>query len=137
MPPEFHVIDKNNTVSTELICDWEKLFEDEHKRIGERFQRHRCRPVCHKGQTNTDVCRFGYPHEIVENSNYDIKQNSIIFARKETDVNGHNPQLLVCTRHNHDIKCILSGKAAKAAMFYISDYITKMPLNTEALLSTL
>ncbi|KAJ3854691.1 hypothetical protein EV368DRAFT_11556, partial [Lentinula lateritia] len=61
----------------------------------------------------------------------------IILSRKESDVNGHNPFLLVYTRHNHDVKCILSGKAAKAAMFYISDYITKVPLNTEALLSTL
>ncbi|KAJ3884574.1 hypothetical protein GG344DRAFT_60353, partial [Lentinula edodes] len=52
-------------------------------------------------------------------------------------VNGHNPDLLVYTRHNHDLKCILSGKAAKAAMFYISDYITKMPLSTDILLSTL
>ncbi|KAJ4498889.1 hypothetical protein C8R41DRAFT_755776, partial [Lentinula lateritia] len=120
-----------------LILEWEKLFEDEHKKIGELFQRHRCRAVCHKGQVEIGPCRFGYPHEVVEESKFDVDQNSIIFARKECDVNGHNPYLLVCTRHNHDIKCILSGKAAKAAMFYISDYITKMPLNTEALLSTL
>ncbi|KAJ3892227.1 hypothetical protein GG344DRAFT_45769, partial [Lentinula edodes] len=133
MAPEFH----KDSQSSELISDWQKLFDHEHKIIGELFQRHRCRPVCHKGQSNSEVCRFGFPHEIVKNSRYDIAQNSIMFARKENDVNGHNPYLLVCTRHNHDVKSILSGKAAKAAMFYISDYITKMPLNTEALLSTL
>ncbi|KAI6008004.1 hypothetical protein EDC04DRAFT_2506671, partial [Pisolithus marmoratus] len=39
--------------------------------------------------------------------------------------------------HNHDLKCILSGKSAKAAMFYISDYITKMGLKTYAMLTLL
>ena len=28
------------------------------------------------------------------------------------------------------MKCILSGKAAKAATFYISDYITQMNMKT-------
>jgi len=43
----------------------------------------------------------------------------------------------VFCRHNHDLKCILSGKSAKAAMFYISDYITKMGLKTYKMLSLL
>ncbi|KAI6014638.1 hypothetical protein EDC04DRAFT_2522802, partial [Pisolithus marmoratus] len=38
---------------------------------------------------------------------------------------------------NHDLKCILSGKSAKAAMFYISDYITKMGIKTYVMLSLL
>lgn len=38
---------------------------------------------------------------------------------------------------NHDLKCILSGKAAKAAMMYITDYITKMDTKTYQLLSLL
>ncbi|KAJ3935347.1 MAG: hypothetical protein NXY57DRAFT_888152, partial [Lentinula lateritia] len=123
--------------SSEDLDNWHKQFNDEYKKIGERFQRHVCRPVCHKGRSSTDMCRFGFPHEIIESSKFDLKHNSIVFARKESDVNGHNPYVLVYTRHNHDIKCILSGKAAKAAMFYISDYITKMPLSTDSLLSTL
>ncbi|KAH7872882.1 uncharacterized protein C8R40DRAFT_1051011, partial [Lentinula edodes] len=126
-----------NSCSSEVVDNWYRLFNDEHKKIGERFQRHVCRPVCHKGQSSFSTCRFGFSHDVVESSSFDTKNNSIIFARKECDVNGHNPYLLVFTRHNHDIKCILSGKAAKAAMFYISDYITKMPLSTDILLSTL
>ncbi|KAG0702028.1 hypothetical protein DFH29DRAFT_760579, partial [Suillus ampliporus] len=38
---------------------------------------------------------------------------------------------------NHDLKCILSGKAAKGAMCYISDYITKMDLKLYQILSML
>ncbi|THU97064.1 hypothetical protein K435DRAFT_574078, partial [Dendrothele bispora CBS 962.96] len=55
----------------------------------------------------------------------------------DPDINFHNPYILVFTRHNHDLKCILSGKAAKAAMFYISDYITKNRLSTGDMLSLL
>ncbi|KAJ4487106.1 hypothetical protein C8J55DRAFT_423740, partial [Lentinula edodes] len=137
MPPDVPELDSEVDDSNELLLAWQKLFTDEHKKVGEQLQRHRCRPVCHKGKSANSDCRFGYPHDVVEHSSFDLSHNSIILSRKETDVNGHNPFLLVYTRHNHDVKCILSGRAAKAAMFYISDYITKMPLNTEALLSTL
>ena len=44
---------------------------------------------------------------------------------------------LVFCRHNHDLKCILSGKAAKASSFYITDYITKMGPKTYEMLSLL
>lgn len=52
-------------------------------------------------------------------------------------VNYFNCYILVYCRHNHNLKCILSGKAAKAAMCYISDYITKMEMKTFDLLSLL
>ena len=40
-------------------------------------------------------------------------------------MNWFNPYILAFCHHNHDLKCILSSKSAKAAMLYISDYITK------------
>ncbi|KAJ3860908.1 hypothetical protein EV359DRAFT_48209, partial [Lentinula novae-zelandiae] len=123
--------------SEDAVAQWQQLFDKEHKKLGEKVQRHKCRPVCFKGRMSNSQCRFGFPHDIVESSYFDAETNSVILARKECDVNGHNPVLLVYGRHNHDIKCILSGKAAKAAMFYISDYITKMPINTDQLLSLL
>ncbi|KAG1769238.1 hypothetical protein EDD22DRAFT_771441, partial [Suillus occidentalis] len=52
-------------------------------------------------------------------------------------VNYFNPYVLVFCRHNHDLKCILSSKAIKAAMFYITDYITKSDLKTHEILSLL
>lgn len=96
-----------------------------------------CHPVCFKGRKNKSECRFGYPHDVVHMSCFESETNSIIFARCEADVDSHNPYIVVSTRHNHDVKCILSGKSTKAAMFYISDYITKMPLSTEELLTLL
>ena len=55
----------------------------------------------------------------------------------DSTINYFNPYILVFYRHNHDIKCILSGRAAKAASFYITDYITKMGLKTYQMLSLL
>jgi len=52
-------------------------------------------------------------------------------------INYFNPYILIFCHHNHDIKCILSGKSAKAAMFYITDYITKMDCKTYEMLSLL
>ena len=77
------------------------------------------------------------PHEIVEASYFDPETDSIVFVCRDATVNYFNPYILVFCRHNHDIKCILSGKAAKAAMFYITDYITKMDLKTYEMLSLL
>lgn len=88
-----------------------------------------------KADKDIDGCRFGFSHDIVENSHFESDMNSIIFASWESDVNGHNPIFLVYTCLNYDLKCILSGKAAKAAMFYISSYTTKMLLKAEQLLS--
>jgi hypothetical protein len=103
---------------------------------GEALQRHECRKVCHK-YGNDDRCRFLFPHEVVESSYFDPETNSIFLLVRDGTINYFNPYLLVFCRHNHDIKCILSGKAAKAAMFYITDYITKSDLKTHEMLSTL
>ncbi|KAJ3824622.1 hypothetical protein F5880DRAFT_1461306, partial [Lentinula raphanica] len=118
--------------------EWQRLFNQEYKQIGEKFQRHHHRKVCYKGQRNdNEHCRFGFPHDIIEMSSFEAETNSIILARKQTDVNGHSPVLVVYNRNNHDLNCILSGRAAKAAMFYVSNYMTKMPLSTDELLSLL
>jgi hypothetical protein len=92
--------------------------------------------MCHK-YNNEGHCRFLFPHEIVEHSYFDSPMNSVTLKCLDGTVNYFNPYVLVFCRHNHDIKCILSGKGAKAAMFYISDYITKMDVKTYEVLSLL
>lgn len=116
--------------------DWDSIFASEVKKCGEFLQRHFCRPVCHK-YNHPDDCRFLFPHEEVKASYFDPKTNSIVLLCLDGTVNYFNPYILVFCRHNHDIKCILSGKAAKAAMFYITDYITKMDVKTYEMLSLL
>ena len=120
----------------EMLNEWESVFCTQIKMCGEILQRHGCRKVCHKYK-NDERCRFLFPHEIVEASYFDSETNSIFLVVRDGTVNYLNPYLLVFCRHNHDIKCILSGKAAKAAMFYITDYITKSDLKTHEMLSLL
>ncbi|KIK31882.1 hypothetical protein CY34DRAFT_102574, partial [Suillus luteus UH-Slu-Lm8-n1] len=106
----------------------------EVKRCGEVLQRHRCKRVCHK-YGNDEQCRFLFPHEVVEESYYDVASKSVVLKCGDATVNYFNPYILVYCRHNHDLKCILSGRAAKAAMFYITDYITKTEIKTHEMLS--
>ena len=120
----------------DVLDEWESVFCTQIKMCGEVLQRHGCRKVCHK-YGNDNRCRFLFPHEAIEASYFDPDTNSIFLLCRDGTVNYFNPYLLVFCRHNHDIKCILSGKAAKAAMFYITDYITKGDLKTHEMLSLL
>jgi len=122
--------------SEDDLSVWDRVFATEIKRCGEALQRHSCRAVCHK-YGNSDRCRFLFPHEIVDASYFDPSTNAVVLMCRDGTVNYFNPYILVFCRHNHDIKCILSGKGAKAAMFYISDYITKMDVKTYEMLSLL
>lgn len=92
--------------------------------------------MCHK-YGNDNRCRFLFPHEIVDASSFDPDTNLVVLMCRDANVNYFNPYILVFCRHNHDIKCILSGRGVKAAMFYISDYITKMDVKTYEVLSLL
>ena len=119
----------------ERLRDWQLFMESEVKKVGEILQRHNCRPVCYYGNTNN--CRFLFPHEVEPLSYFDSETNSIILKCLDGMVNYFNRYILVYCRHNHNLKCILSGKAAKAAMCFITDYITKMDIKTYQMLSLL
>lgn len=116
--------------------DWSELRLQEAKFCGERFQRHSCKPVCHK-YNHQDSCRFLFPHEVIEASYYDESTHSIYLKCRDPTVNYCNWYILVLCRHNHDLKFIHSGKGAKAAIFYITDYITKGDLRTHEMLTLL
>jgi hypothetical protein len=127
----------NSTLySSDLKKDWDNVLMSEIQHCGEVLQHHTCCAICHK-YGGTDHCQFLFPYEIVEQSSYDPQTRSVILQCKDSTVNYFNPYILVFCRHNHDIKCILSGKGTKAAMFYISDYITKMDVKTYEVLSLL
>ncbi|KAJ7054737.1 hypothetical protein C8F01DRAFT_960494, partial [Mycena amicta] len=113
---------------------WSQLVSDVNA-LAKKYQLHSCRAVCHK--YGSSECRFQFPHEIVLNSKFDAETNSFFLRALNPLVNWFNPEMMICTRHNHDLKCILSGKAAKAAMFYITNYITKFDQRTYQILSLL
>ena len=99
-------------------------FVQDVRNCAEILQKHVCRNVCHKCGHPND-CRFLFPHQCEPKSYFDEISNSVVMKCLDGNVNYYNCHLLTSVRHNHDIKNILSGKSAKAAMFYITDYITK------------
>ena len=101
------------------------LLDTEIYKCGEKVQQHSCHEVCYKYQTNNSKCRFEFPHEIIPESYFDNNTNSIFLKCLDSTINYYNPYILIYCCHNHDLCCILSEKAAKAGMFYITDYITK------------
>ena len=117
----------------DTLSKWESVFCTQIKTCGEALQRHGCCKVCHK-YGNDNRCRFLFPHETVEASYFDPNTNLIFLLCHDGTVNYFNPYLLVFCRHNYNIKCILSGKAAKAVMFYITEYIMKGDLKTHEML---
>ncbi|KAE8236922.1 hypothetical protein A4X13_0g8983, partial [Tilletia indica] len=117
--------------------DYRERFEEDHHLLGEALQRHSCRATCFKGGRNT--CRFHYPHALNNASTFDPTDNSVNLQIKDSTINWHNPELLVATRHNHDLKSVQSGKSSAAAAAYITSYATKSdetPANQIAMINT-
>lgn len=124
-----------DVISKLQLDSWTSEFQTEVQMChGEVLQQYECHPVCHK-YGNEKKCRFFFPHDVVDSSHFESQTCSVVLKCEDAYVNYHNPYILVYCRHNHDLKCILSGKSAKAAMFYISDYITKMGVKTYEMLS--
>jgi hypothetical protein len=100
-------------------------FLPEVKKCAEALQRHStpCHKVCFK--YGAQECRFGFPHDVVEKSTFNAETNSIKLKALDPMINWFNPWMSVFCRVNHDLKLILSGRSAKAAMIYITKYITK------------
>ncbi|KAG1743156.1 hypothetical protein EDD22DRAFT_786439 [Suillus occidentalis] len=113
---------------------WESIITTKVKCCGEVLQCHHCKRVCHK-YGNDEQCRFLFPYEVIEESCYDAASKSVVLKCGDGTVNYFNPYILVYYRHNHNFKCILSGRAAKTAMFYITDYIMKTEIKTHEMLS--
>ncbi|CAD7067792.1 unnamed protein product [Tilletia caries] len=98
-------------------------FELDHSLLAHEVQRHRCTFTCFKG--GRDSCRFLFPHDVVKDSSFNPDDNSISLRIQHPLINWHNPNLLVATRHNHDLKAVQSGKSGAAAASYITSYTTK------------
>ena len=128
--------DSATDIPPQALREWHMFMDSEVEKLGKVLQHHVCRPVCHKYGNDTQ-CQFQYPHEIQPLSYFEADINSIVLKCLDSMVNYFNHYILVYCRHNYDIMCILSGKAVKVAMFYITDYITKMDVTTYEMLSLL
>ncbi|KAE8222309.1 hypothetical protein CF319_g4469 [Tilletia indica] len=117
--------------------EYRKEFTRDHILLGEEVQRHTCKITCYKGGRSS--CRFLFPHEVNSEPHFDLESNSINLRVQDPTINWHNPTLLVATRHNHDLKLVLSGQSGVAAASYITSYATKSeetPANQISMIQT-
>ena len=81
--------------------------------------------TCPKGPVGRATgCRFGFPRPLVDKT-FITEDGRIKAARNDPWINCYNPAVLLNLRCNHDIRFLLSGPDAHAAMHYTGDYISK------------
>ncbi|KAJ6457648.1 hypothetical protein C8R45DRAFT_772273, partial [Mycena sanguinolenta] len=97
-----------------------------------KCQFHTHHPTCYKywrGPPEPKECRFDLDESnTVPISTFDPETGEITLRCLDGLVNNFNETMLEAIRCNMDIKFIGSGPAAKAILYYITDYITKTQL---------
>ena len=94
---------------------------------------HKHSDTCYKysksNQDNKKICRMRMPRKLVAVSTIDPDTGNITMRRSDPMINNFNEHLIAACRSNMDIKFIWSGNDAKALVYYIADYVTKMSLS--------
>ncbi|KZV75924.1 hypothetical protein PENSPDRAFT_570654, partial [Peniophora sp. CONT] len=87
---------------------------------------HTCWKYLKPGQSKTDAnCRMRMSGKTQPFTEIDEETGSILLRRLHPWINNFNDVVLFLLQSNMDIKYIGSGPAAKALVYYITDYITK------------
>lgn len=94
---------------------------------------HKHSDTCYKysksNQDNKKICRMRMPRKLVPVSTIDPQTGHIMMRRSDPMINNFNEYLIAACRSNMDIKFIWTGNDAKALVYYITDYVTKMSLS--------
>ena len=83
------------------------------------------------------VCRMRINGKTRSFTDLDEETQSILIKRLHPRINNYNEVVLFLMQCNMDIKYIGSGEAAKALVYYVTDYITKESLATHVGLEAL
>lgn len=75
------------------------------------------------------------PRQLISMSTIDPDSGRIAMKRSDPWINNFNEYIIAACRSNMDIKFIWSGSDAKALVYYITDYVTKMSLSFHDTLS--
>ena len=106
-------------------CNWHKHTET-------------CWKYLRRGEKRNDAsCRMRIDGSTRQTSSIDPDTGSILLRRLHPRIANYNDVIIFLLRANMDIKHIGSGEAAKALIYYITDYITKSSLPTHIGLSAL
>jgi Helitron helicase-like domain at N-terminus len=109
--------------------------------LTKKCQIHKHSKTCYKywkGPPHPKECRFDLdPSNVQLETTFDMETGEICMRCLDGLVNNFNETILEAIRCNMDIKFIGSGSAAKAIIYYITNYITKLQLKTHVAYSAL
>ena len=88
-----------------------------------------CYKYCKANRGDKKICRMRMPRKLVSVSKIDPETGHISMRRSDPWINNFNEYIIAACRSNMDIKFIWSGSDAKALVYYITDYVTKMSLS--------
>ncbi|KAF8120862.1 hypothetical protein EV363DRAFT_1187805, partial [Boletus edulis] len=132
-PPIIHTMDRLSfqhefqsfVQKLAVECNWHEHNDTCYKHLRQGEQR---------GEHN---CRMRIDGSTRPLTSLDEETKSILLRRLHPRINNFNDVILFLLQSNMDIKYIGSGPAAKALVYYISDYITKSDLKVHAALPAL
>ncbi|KAJ7158210.1 hypothetical protein C8R43DRAFT_882677, partial [Mycena crocata] len=122
--------------------EFEVAFRDTVEDLAILFNWHDHRATCWKhlknGEPRTDEsCRMRIDGSVNPFTRIDLETESIMLRRLHPRINNYNELIIFLLRCNMDIKYVGSGEAAKALIYYVTDYITKGTLATHVGLAAL
>ncbi|CAF4239766.1 unnamed protein product [Rotaria sp. Silwood2] len=88
-----------------------------------------CYKYCNGACGDKKICRLRMPRKLVPVSTIDPETGHISMKRSDPWINNFNEYIISACRSNMDIKFIWTGNDAKALVYYITDYVTKMSLS--------
>ncbi|KAA1478401.1 hypothetical protein DENSPDRAFT_788082, partial [Dentipellis sp. KUC8613] len=123
------------SMSTEEMDRFQIAFRETVTDLAEYCQWHEHHETCWKnlkpGQPRDHAhCRMRMDGTTRDLTSLDDATQSILLRRLHPWLNNFNDVVLFLLKSNMDVKFIGSGEAAKALVFYITDYITKSSLPT-------
>ena len=108
-------------------------FRSDITQLVETSNIHKHSDTCYKywkpNQGDKKVCRMRMPRKLVSVSTIDPTTGNICMRRSDAWINNFNEYLITACRSNMDIRFIWTGNDAKALVYYITDYVTKMSLS--------
>ncbi|KAJ7232430.1 hypothetical protein B0H12DRAFT_1011941, partial [Mycena haematopus] len=121
---------------------FDTLYVDQVTRLVKEYNWHEHRETCWKhirnGEPRDDTtCRMRINGLTSSETTIEPESGSIVLKRLHPRISNYNETLTFLFRSNNDIKYVGSGEAAKALVYYITDYVTKAELPVHAGLSAI
>ena len=116
--------------------DWRTRYLQTINNILFRVNHHKCsKQLCLNNKTKS--CKARFPRETRNTTEIDSESGRVLLEKHKPWLNMIMPILTFLLRCNTDTTSLLSGTAIKAAIAYITDYISKSSLKTHVIFETI